>query len=90
MTSSVSGEPATASLRAVIFDMDGVLIDTEPVWRSVEIEVFASLGVQLTEAECRQSMGMRVREVVNLRHRLHPWEGPSVDNVTDRIVDDVI
>jgi beta-phosphoglucomutase-like phosphatase (HAD superfamily) len=79
-----------SGLRAVIFDMDGVLIDTEPVWRRVEIEVFGSLGVRITEAECRETMGMRVREVVELWRRRRPWSGDSIDEVTRRIVDGVV
>lgn len=73
-------------LRAVVFDMDGVLIDTEPVWRSVEIEVFGSLGVQLTEADCRQTMGMRTAEMVRLWQTRRPWTGASVGEVVTRIV----
>jgi beta-phosphoglucomutase-like phosphatase (HAD superfamily) len=29
---------------AVLFDMDGLLIDTEPMWFAVEIEILAELG----------------------------------------------
>ena len=36
---------------AVVLDMDGLLIDTEPVWRTAEKEVFADLGIDLTEAD---------------------------------------
>jgi HAD superfamily hydrolase (TIGR01509 family) len=89
VTSVVPTEPARTALRAVIFDMDGVLIDTEPVWRSVEIDVFGSLGVHISEAECRQTMGMRVGEVVAMWHRRRPWSGESVAAVTRRIVDGV-
>ena len=35
-------------LAAVVFDMDGVLIDSEPLWQDAEIEVFGTLGVALT------------------------------------------
>jgi beta-phosphoglucomutase-like phosphatase (HAD superfamily) len=31
--------------------MDGLLIDTEPVWRTAEQEIFAELGVELTRTE---------------------------------------
>jgi mannitol-1-/sugar-/sorbitol-6-/2-deoxyglucose-6-phosphatase len=89
----IAGAPAEVrhrGLRAVIFDMDGVLIDTEPVWRRVEIDVFGSLGVRLTEAECRETMGMRVAEVVQMWHQRRPWPDASVDEVTRRIVDGVI
>ena len=77
-------------LRAVVFDMDGVLIDTEPVWRRVEIEVFGRVGVSLTEDDCRATMGLRVDEVVELRYRLSPWTGPSTAEVADDIVDGVV
>jgi sugar-phosphatase len=73
-------------MRAVVFDMDGVLIDTEPVWRNVEIEVFDSLGLHLTEADCRQTMGMRIGEMVRLWHARRPWSGATIADVVERIV----
>lgn len=82
--------PAASRLRAVIFDMDGVLIDTEPVWRRVEIEVFGSVGLQLTDADCRETMGLRVDEVVQLWHERRPWTGSSVATVTARVLEGVI
>ncbi len=51
-------------IEAVIFDMDGVLVDSEPLWREVEIEVFGAVGLALTEEQCLQTMGLRLDEVV--------------------------
>jgi HAD superfamily hydrolase (TIGR01509 family) len=78
------------AIRAVVFDMDGLLIDTEPIWRKVEIEVFGRLGLHLTEEQCMQTMGVRVAQVVELWHSRHPWSGPSIAEVTDEIVAGVI
>jgi HAD superfamily hydrolase (TIGR01509 family) len=75
---------------AAIFDMDGLLIDTEPIWRRSEIEVFGELGLHLTEEQCMQTMGVRVAEVVELWYSRHPWEGPSCEDVTRRIYASVI
>lgn len=50
--------------QAFIFDMDGLLIDSEPLWRIAEIECFEKAGVQLTHADCELTMGMRIDEVV--------------------------
>lgn len=77
-------------LRAVIFDMDGLLIDTEPVWRAVEIEQFAALGVTLTEADCRGTMGLRIDEVVRLWHERQPWTGPAPAEVVERVIDAMV
>lgn len=35
---------------AVLFDMDGLLVDTEPVWTVAEVELCTSLGVEFTPA----------------------------------------
>ncbi len=70
--------------------MDGLLIDTEPIWRRSEIEVFGELGLHLTEEQCMQTMGVRVAEVVQLWYSRHPWEGPSCEEVTRRIYASVI
>jgi mannitol-1-/sugar-/sorbitol-6-/2-deoxyglucose-6-phosphatase len=43
--------------------MDGLLIDTEPVWRTAEQEVFAELGVKLTQADLLDTTGVRVDEM---------------------------
>ena len=75
---------------AVIFDMDGLLIDTEPVWRRVEIEVFGSVGLHLTEEQCMETMGVPIGEIVRGWFAVHPWTGPSVDEVTQRIEEYVI
>lgn len=88
---SAAGRPAPQDhLRAVIFDMDGVVIDTEPVWRRVEAEVFGSLGLHLSDADCRETMGLRVDDVVRLWHTRRPWAGVPVGTVVDRIVSGVI
>jgi HAD superfamily hydrolase (TIGR01509 family) len=75
---------------AVVLDMDGLLIDTEPVWRRAEMEVFGRLGLHLTEEQCMETMGVRVEDVVRLWHSRRPWTGPSVEEVAREIVQAVI
>jgi len=42
---------------AVLFDMDGLLIDSEPLWLEVETEVMARLGADWTEADQAHLIG---------------------------------
>jgi mannitol-1-/sugar-/sorbitol-6-/2-deoxyglucose-6-phosphatase len=77
-------------IRAVIFDMDGLLIDTEPIWRRAEIEVFGRLGLHLTEEQCLETMGVRLLDVVALWYGRRPWQGPSPAEVAREIEDAVI
>jgi sugar-phosphatase len=77
-------------LEAVIFDMDGVLIDSEPIWQDVEIDLFGRLGVPLTRAMCAETMGLRVNEAVAHWYERYPWTGPAVDDVAGELVDGVI
>lgn len=50
--------------KAVIFDMDGVIIDSEPLWQEAQIESLASVGVTVTRQDCEQlTMGKRVDEI---------------------------
>lgn len=73
-------------IRATIFDMDGLLVDSEPIWREAEVEVFRSLGVPLTLEMCHQTTGLRVDDVVAWWMRRHPWEGPSPAEVQERLI----
>jgi len=59
---------------AAIFDMDGLLIDSEPFWRIAEMEVFGDIGVQLTEQECGLTTGLRTQLVVDHWLARRPWD----------------
>lgn len=58
----------------VIFDMDGVIIDSEPFWRMAQINELAKYNVVITVADCiKLTMGKRLEEIANiwcLRYRL--------------------
>jgi sugar-phosphatase len=73
-------------IEAVIFDMDGVLIDSEPFWQESEIEVFGRAGLRLTREMCVQTMGLRVDEVVDYWHRRHGWEGFAAGELEEAII----
>ncbi len=75
--------------KAVIYDMDGVLIDSEPLWIQSEIEIFGELGIPLTHKMCTQHMGLRTSEVVELWYDQKPWKGKSKEEVTENILDKV-
>lgn len=55
-------------IQAIIFDMDGVLIDSEPLWRDTAVEVFQSHGADLTDRLMRQTTGLRTDEFVGHWH----------------------
>ncbi|CAD5967046.1 Hexitol phosphatase B [Planktothrix tepida] len=74
---------------AAIFDMDGVLIDSEPLWCRAEVEVFNHLGVPLTESMSSQTMGLRTDEVVSYWYAKFPWTGANQSVVADRILSQV-
>ncbi len=44
-------------LQAVLFDMDGLLVDTEPLWFEIESEVMTRLGGDWSEADQAKLVG---------------------------------
>ena len=78
------------ALTASIFDMDGLLIDSEVLWHEAEIEILGGLGVPLAVEGCRTTKGMFVDEVTEHWNRLYPWTGPTPAEVAVTIVDRVI
>jgi HAD superfamily hydrolase (TIGR01509 family) len=72
---------------AVIFDMDGVLVDSEPFWRIAMIKGFREVGIDFTDEHCRSTTGMRFDEVVKHWHQLSPWESKSTSQVEQGVLD---
>jgi hypothetical protein len=61
---------------AIIFDMDGVLIDSEPVWKIAMEEVFSAVGCNLTRKDFELTVGLRLDEVISFfqdQWILHRW-----------------
>ncbi len=81
---------AQAAFGAAIFDMDGLLVDSEPLWHKAEVEILGSLGVPVAPGDCRRTKGMFVREVARYWYERFPWPTPSPDAVAVAIVDRVI
>jgi HAD superfamily hydrolase (TIGR01509 family) len=82
--------PRPAVVQAVVFDMDGVLIDSEPFWREAEIETFGRCGLRLTDADCVRTTGMRIQDVARYWFERSPWNGPDPDAVAEDILLGVI
>lgn len=78
---------ATRQILAAIFDMDGLLIDSEPLWDEAELEVMASLGVDISRrCELPDTLGLRIDLVVDLWFAQQPWNGPDREEVTQRVI----
>lgn len=76
---------------AAIFDMDGLLIDSEPLWDRAELEVISSLGVDISRrGELPDTLGLRIDMVVDLWYAQQPWSGPSRQQVTAQIIERAI
>lgn len=74
---------------AVIFDMDGLLIDSEPFWKKAEKEVFGSVGVEVTEELALQTSRMTTRETTQFWFNVKPWQGKSLAEIEQSVIEKV-
>ena len=74
---------------AAIFDMDGLLIDSEPLWQDAEIATYAPYDVPVTRDLCRATAGRRIDEVLALWHERFDWQGPAVEEMVERVLETV-
>ena len=71
---------------AVIFDIDGLLINSEPLWNQAAAEIFRQYGIILTEQQYAITTGLRSKEFV--AHWLIEYKIPSTEfnRVEEKIV----
>jgi len=73
-------------IEAVIFDMDGLLIDSEPLWRTAEKDVFGSLGIEVTEELAIETSRMTTKEVTKYWYNHKPWRQKNLEQVEQAVV----
>ncbi|MGI4835441.1 MAG: HAD family hydrolase [Janthinobacterium lividum] len=65
-------------IRTVIFDMDGVIIDTEPIHHAAFLKLFAELEIDVSAAEYASFLGSSTRNVMQrLRARYNLPQTPE-------------
>lgn len=77
-------------INTVIFDMDGLLIDSEPLWKESANEVFYNYGFSLSEEEYATTIGMRTMEFIQhwaLKYKLPEEDVPFLNN---KIIETVV
>jgi len=66
-----------SSYDTILFDMDGVLVDSEPLWKTAMHEVFSSLGSNLSKSDFQLTVGMRIDQVINYWQEKEHWKTTS-------------
>ncbi|MEI7733920.1 MAG: hexitol phosphatase HxpB [Ferruginibacter sp.] len=77
-------------LNTVIFDMDGLLIDSEPLWNEAAAAIFSNYGIQLTPAQYATTTGLRTREFVQWWFSHFSINSYNAEKVDKEIVNMVI
>jgi len=74
----------------VIFDMDGLLIDSEPLWKEAADELLSTYGFQLNKQQYALTTGLRTKEFLEFWFTLFNIPLSEINTAEDRIVNEVI
>lgn len=78
------------ALTTVIFDMDGLLIDSEPIWEKATNKVFESLNIKLSPEQYHVTTGLRTNEFLQHWFSFFKIDESHLLKTEDEIVDLVI
>ncbi|MDH7461562.1 hexitol phosphatase HxpB [Chitinophagaceae bacterium 26-R-25] len=79
-------------LNTVIFDMDGLLIDSEPLWEKAGIATLAQYNVAITQDEYHKTTGLRTQEWIEYWFRhfgITAPAKPAVDVIIEKAIDSI-
>jgi mannitol-1-/sugar-/sorbitol-6-/2-deoxyglucose-6-phosphatase len=74
-----------AHIQAVIFDMDGLLVNSEPLWHIAAQKTFATVGLHLSKADCLLTTGMPTSYIMDYWYSQQPWTGPSPQQLEQQL-----
>jgi len=78
------------ALQAVLWDMDGTLVDSEKVWAEVQLELLAGLGADWTIDDCMSLIGSDLRDAVQVWMSRIPAGVITADELAERMFSAVI
>jgi mannitol-1-/sugar-/sorbitol-6-/2-deoxyglucose-6-phosphatase len=77
-------------LNTVIFDMDGLLIDSEPLWNEAATEIFRHYNIHLTPQQYATTTGMRTKEFIQLWFSYFKIPVHDISIIENEIIEKVI
>ena len=72
--------------RAAIFDMDGLLIDSEDYWKRAEREVFGSVGIEIDDEMAAVTAPLTPRQVTEHWYRVQPWRERTIEDMEAAVI----
>ena len=75
---------------AIIFDMDGLLVDSEPIWYEVEVEMIESKGYIFTDDVRDSLVGLRVDEFSEIIYKHYPKVADSPQGVAETVINNML
>jgi mannitol-1-/sugar-/sorbitol-6-/2-deoxyglucose-6-phosphatase len=76
-------------IKAAIFDMDGLLIDSEPLWHEAFKKAFKTFDIEVTDKDMRAIRGKRQAEAIEQLFRRHDIKNESVAKVQAELINDM-
>jgi sugar-phosphatase len=74
------------NIKAIIFDMDGVIIDSEPFWETAEERVFSSVGVTITPELSKITQALTTSDVTQFWYDRQPWQSKTKKEVENEVI----
>lgn len=77
-------------IKAALFDMDGLLINSEPYWHAAEVATFTELGIDpVIKQRLPDTVGLRIDQVVKLWLQAAGMNAMDPTTISQRIIDNV-
>lgn len=77
-------------INTVLYDMDGLLLDTEPLWGDSMLRIAQKHNIPITWEKFKETTGLRIYEVTDYWSVKYPWNGSTSVEVAEEILDDII
>ena len=74
------------NIKAAIFDMDGLLIDSEPIWADTAREVMEKVNFKLTHELKLQTTGLSIKLFLEFCYKIQPWNTPTFEELEREIL----
>ncbi|PIS04734.1 MAG: 2-deoxyglucose-6-phosphatase [Candidatus Buchananbacteria bacterium CG10_big_fil_rev_8_21_14_0_10_42_9] len=76
--------------QAVIFDMNGVLIDSESFWHEVTYDVYKKFSVPVENEDMHDTIGFKLEEAIQYWHNKYQWENFDVQKTKEKMTNRMI